>query len=84
MNSIRLIAGVLLFALSARADFQGSTHLMPFDEETIGYGKTQGAGPVDRLQEALSKGEKTLKYEPGFGYLRSVLQEQLESALLLP
>lgn len=48
---------------------------MPFDEETIGYGKTQGAGPVDRLQEALSKGEKTLKYEPGFGYLRSVLQE---------
>lgn len=74
MNSVWLLAGFLLFAVGARADFQGSTHLMPFDEETIGYSKTPGTGAVDKLQEALSKGEKSLKYDPQFGYLPAVLE----------
>lgn len=59
--------------VGARADFQGATHLMPFDEDTIGYGKAVATGPVAQLQKRLDQGEAKLKYDPVFGYLPSVL-----------
>jgi hypothetical protein len=58
----------------AQGDFQGSTHLMPFDEDTINYGKASGTGTVARLQERLKKGEVSLEYDPALGYLPSLLR----------
>lgn len=55
------------------ADFQGSTHMMPYDEEGIGYGKTPATDRISRLQERIEKGETQLRFEPRFGYLLSVL-----------
>jgi hypothetical protein len=59
----------------AQADFQGSTHLMPFDEETINYSKQEPTSAIAKLQERINKGEVSLNYEPGFGYIRSLLEE---------
>jgi hypothetical protein len=64
---------LLLGGPFAFADFQGSTHMMPFDEETINYNKSQPTGPVARLQDRLDKGEVKLKYDSDYGYLPSVL-----------
>ncbi|MDB6031953.1 MAG: Signal peptide protein [Verrucomicrobiales bacterium] len=66
-----LLAGVA----AARADFQGSTHLMPFDDETINYNKKEPSGAIAKLQERINQGKVSLKYEPGFGYVRSLLDE---------
>lgn len=60
---------------SARADFQGSTHIMPFDEDTINYSKTPARGAVARLQERINKGEVKLKRQGNSGYLLSLLEE---------
>src|SRR5262245_48177413 len=70
-----MILGWLLLALPARSDFQGSTHMMPFEEDTIGYSKTRATGLVARLQERLDKGEAKLDYDSARGYLLSVLKE---------
>jgi hypothetical protein len=65
----------VFFPRHSRADFQGSTHLMPFDEETINYSKTPDANPVSRLQERLNQGEVKLKYDDRYGYLPALLEE---------
>ena len=71
----RIQCGLLMaFSFPANADFQGSTHLMPFDDEPISYSKGVPNEAVARLQQKIDKGEVTLKFEPGFGYIRSVLQ----------
>ena len=58
----------------ARADdFQGATHLMPFDEEAINYSKAKDANPVTRLQERIASGDVRLKFDEHYGYLLSVL-----------
>ena len=69
-------AGFLLAASAVRADadFQGATHLMPFDEDTIKYSKTAANDAITRLQTRLDRGEVKLKREEHFGYLRSVLE----------
>lgn len=67
-------AGVCLFSLSARADFQGATHMMPFEEDAIGYAQTPASGPIARLAEQLTKGQVQLEYDPAFGYLPGVLK----------
>ncbi len=54
-------------------DFQGATHLMPFDEDTINYSKAREAGPIARLQERLQRGVAQLKHDEHFGYLPAVL-----------
>ena len=56
-----------------RADFQGSTHLTPFDEDTIAYSKTKSDGPVARLQERLDRGQAELVRDDRYDYLLSVL-----------
>ena len=69
--------GLLLLShwLQVRADFQGSTHMMPFDEDTIAYSKTVANDAVMALQKKLDSGEVTLKFEDDFGYARSLLKE---------
>src|SRR5262245_24680605 len=62
-------------ALFAQADFQGASHLMPFDEDTIRYSKTKDNSPIARLQERLDRGEARLQHDDRFGYLLSVLRE---------
>ncbi len=57
-----------------QADFQGATHMMPFDEDTIAYNKTKADGRVARLQERLDRGEVRLKYDVAYGYLLSFLE----------
>jgi hypothetical protein len=63
-----------LLCLVARADFQGSSHMMPFDEDTIGYGKTASTGAIARLQSALAEGKTNFSYDAKFGYLPSLLK----------
>ncbi len=62
-----------LCTLGARADFQGSTHLTPFDEDTIAYSKTKSAGPVAKLQARLDRGEARLVRDDRYDFLLSVL-----------
>lgn len=74
-----LVTGVLMglagvFGAAAN-DFQGATHLMPFDEETIGYSKAKDKSPVARLQERIERGEVTLPHDDKFGYLLALLNE---------
>ena len=54
-------------------DFQGATHLMPFDEETINYSKQKDTGPIARLQERIDRGELKMNFGEKFGYLPSLL-----------
>jgi len=61
--------------MSAQVDFQGSSHLMPFDEDTIAYSKTPDTGPVARLQKRIDTGEARLKRDDDYGYLLAVLRE---------
>lgn len=60
-------------ALLAQADFQGATHLTPFDEDTIAYSKTKSAGPVAKLQARLDRGESHLVRDERYDFLLSVL-----------
>jgi hypothetical protein len=72
------LLGASLFSLavfSHGSDFQGATHLMPFDEETIDYSKAKDTSPVARLQERLDQEELKLKHDDKFGYLLALLDE---------
>ena len=67
-----LVFGVCLSS-QGQADFQGATHITPFDEDTIAYSKTKANGPVARLQARIDSGEVHLNYDPAYGYLLSFL-----------
>ncbi len=69
-----MIAAVLA-GLTARADFQGSTHLMPFEEDTINYNNTVSTGPITQLEKRLASGEAKFKYDKDYGWLLSMLEE---------
>src|ERR1051326_3780253 len=76
MGHTPLWLGLLLIGFpGVRADFQGSTHMMPFDEETINYSKTKASGPVARLQERIDQGQVKLAYDSRFGFLPALLKE---------
>ncbi len=66
----------LLYAIAftARADFQGSTHLMPFDEAPIQYSNAHPSGRIAQLQEAIERGEIKLTFDSDYGYLPSLLK----------
>jgi hypothetical protein len=76
--AVALLAA-LSFSLAVRshgsADFQGATHLMPFDEETIDYSKAKDTSRVAWLRERLDKKEVKLKHDDKFGYLLALLDE---------
>src|SRR5215212_3576669 len=80
-----IFAALLLWQLVQADDFQGSTHMTPFDGDMIAYNKTKSTGPIAKLQERLDKGETHLKRDENFGYLRSVLKALLvnESSQML-
>jgi hypothetical protein len=73
--------GVLALALfqcgaSIRAsDFQGATHLMPLDEDTIGYTKARPDSAISQLQKKLDDGEAKLEWDDKYGYLPSILKQ---------
>jgi len=58
----------------AQADFQGATHMVPFEEDTISYNKTPSTGPIARLQSRIDRGEVKLKYDPKSGWRDSLLE----------
>jgi hypothetical protein len=75
--SKRFLFAIVFFvgACVARADdYQGATHLMPYDEDTINYSKTPDRTPVSRLQKKIDAGEVKLDFEDEHGYLLSVLK----------
>ena len=76
-RAIILIAVSCFLGLSFvhASDFQGATHLMPFDEETINYSKGRDSSPVARLQERIERGETKLRHDDRFGYLLALLEE---------
>jgi hypothetical protein len=43
-------------------DFQGATHMMPFEEDTIGYNNATPTGAVAQLQQRIESGAATLKH----------------------
>jgi hypothetical protein len=47
---------------------------VPFSEEPINYRTAPVSDPVYKLQQRLDRGEVKLTFEPGRGYLRSVLE----------
>jgi hypothetical protein len=71
---VSLLASFSCFAPIARADFQGATHITPFDEDTIAYSKTEATGPVARLKGRLDKGEVDLNPDDTHGYLPALLE----------
>ena len=64
----------MALSLGTADDFQGSTHLVPFDEDAIGYSKAVSTGPVAKLQERIDRGEVKLRHDPDHGYLPSLLE----------
>ena len=71
-----LIAGaasLLPWLAAAQSDFQGATHMVPFEEDTISYNKTPSTGPIARLQARLDRGEVKLKFDPKAGGWRDSL-----------
>ena len=67
------ILSVLASSVLHAEDFQGSTHPVPYDEETIFYSKAEPAGPVAELQGKLERGEVKLRFDEKFGYLPALL-----------
>ncbi len=70
------IAIALLMAMGkvlGADDFQGATHLLPFDEDTIKYSKTEATGAIARLQQRIDAGQTRLKFDDRHGYLDAVL-----------
>jgi hypothetical protein len=47
---------------------------VPFSEAPISYRSEDLSDPVAKLQKQMDRGEVKLEYEPGHGYLRSVLK----------
>src|SRR5688572_16248712 len=58
----------------AQSDFQGATHITPFEDEPINYLKVKPEDPVARLRDGIGKGSARLEREDAHGYLESVLK----------
>ena len=72
-RSFALLGALGLAATAWGDDFQGATHLVPFDEETINYSKVASTGPIAKLQERIDRGDVKLKFDGNYGYLPAVL-----------
>lgn len=66
-----LIVWLVVIASSVKADFQGATHLVPFDEEVLNYSKAVPTGKVAQLKDKVS----SWKRDPKHGYLPALLKE---------
>ncbi len=56
-------------------DFQGATHMMPFEEDTINYNRAPAKNVVSELQKRIGDSGVTLKHDDTYGYLLAVLDE---------
>lgn len=66
----------LFVALGLRADdFQGATHMVPFEEDTIDYNNATPTGAVAQMQKRIESGAVSLKHDEAYGYLLSLLDE---------
>ena len=77
-NLLRILSCIAVgAAVTAQADgdFQGATHMVPFDEGTKNYNNSQPSDPITALQERLNRGQIQLKTNSSHGYLDSVLAE---------
>ncbi|MCU1263403.1 MAG: hypothetical protein JWO80_6288 [Bryobacterales bacterium] len=68
----------LIAALDLAANLSGQVAVknqgyVPFSERPINYRAGEVSDPVSKLQKGVDRGEVTLRYEPGHGYLKSVL-----------
>jgi hypothetical protein len=73
-RSVFILLVFVLFGAARGQDFQGSSHMMPFDEDTISYSKTPSTGPISRLEKAISEGKTNLTFDAKYGYLPSLLK----------
>lgn len=64
-----------LIARASFADFQGATHLLPYDEEFINYSKREDQSALARLKRMIESGETRLEHHPDFGYLPAICEE---------
>lgn len=55
------------------SDFQGATHLIPLDEDVIGYSKAEPDSAISRFQKKLDAGSASLEWNDKFGYLPALL-----------
>ncbi|MBL8203035.1 MAG: hypothetical protein JNM09_02305 [Blastocatellia bacterium] len=69
-----LVLGVLALPLHGQIAVRNQG-FVPFSEAPINYRTAPVNDPVAKLQQRIDKGEVRLKFEPGTGYLRSVLKE---------
>lgn len=76
LTALRCAGSALLLGATVVVadDFQGATHLMPFDEETINYSKQKDTGPIAQLQAKIDRGDLKMKHGEKFGYLPSLLE----------
>jgi hypothetical protein len=78
MRFRRIIFGIFGCAVAANCwagDFQGATHLAPFDEDGFAYSKAVPESAVSVLQERIESGATRLEFDPKFGYLPALLRE---------
>jgi hypothetical protein len=69
-------AAIAAIVVCARADdFQGATHMMPFEEDTINYNNAPAKSAVAQLQKRIESGAVTLKHDEAYGYLLALLDE---------
>lgn len=70
-----IIAASAVFGLAAYgSDFQGATHMVPFDEDGVGYTRAVPDNEISRLQALLDAGKAELRWEEKFGYLNAMLK----------
>lgn len=72
---LALAAGHHALQAGEPVDFQGSSQMMPFDEETIDYPHVRATDPVAALKRKLDYEEIKLAYDEKFGYLPALLKE---------
>ncbi len=78
MRTLLVIAWlVALSGLTIRADAQIAVRnqgYIPYSDAPINYRSDDLSDPVAKLQQQIDRGQASLQYEPGHGYLKSVLQ----------
>ena len=67
-------------SLAGADDFQGATHMVPFDEGSSRYSLIQEDSAVSRLQAKMDRGEIGLSFDDQRGYLPAVMKELKVSA----
>jgi hypothetical protein len=79
-------AALLLCVSNKGSDFQGATHLVPIDEDSINYSKAQPDSAISKLQKQIDSNEFRLQWDQKYGYLPSLLKAlhvPIESQMLV-